>query len=100
MPLNTSGVAIGIICWPNKGSNGEPADIGANSGAPEIAGFGRLGFQSVEASCANETARGSFGFVLSFSDPLLKRSIICLMGVIQIGRASCRERVEKSVVVG
>src|SRR6185437_7037490 len=82
MPLKTSGVAIGTICWPNNGNNGEPAETGASSGAPEIAGFGRFGFQSTDASCANETGRGSFGLLLSFSDPLLKRSIICLIGVI------------------
>src|SRR6476469_4890946 len=80
MPLNTSGVAIGTICWPNKGSKGDPEETGASNGAPEIVGFGKFGFQSTAASCANETGRGSFGFA-SFSDPLLKRSIIRLMGV-------------------
>src|ERR1043165_253909 len=80
MPLNTSGVAIGVICCPIKGISGEPAETGASSETDETAGFGRFGFQSVPASCENETTRGSFG--LMFSDPLSKRSIICLIGVI------------------
>src|ERR1041385_9323024 len=80
MPLNTSGVAIGVICCPISGSNGEPVETGASSETDETAGFGRFGFQSVPASCEKETTRGSFG--LRFSDPLLNRSIICLIGVI------------------
>src|SRR6185369_8129317 len=80
IPVNTSGVAIGAICWPSKGISGEPAETGARSETDETVGFGRFGFQSVPASCANETGRGSFG--VKFSEPLLKRSTICLMGVI------------------
>src|SRR6185369_4482376 len=79
MPLNTSGVAIGTICCPIKGMSGEPVETGASNETDETAGFGRVGFQSVLASCANETERGSVG--LMFSGPLLKRSIICLIGV-------------------
>src|SRR6185369_2404970 len=82
IPLETSGVAIGVICWPDSGSNGELAATGANSDTEETAGFGKFGFQSVAASCEKETARGSFGFSFWFSDPLLNRSIICLIGVI------------------
>src|SRR5688572_8624670 len=82
MPPNTSGVAIGAICWPNSGSNGDPIKTDPIIGPPETAGFGKAGFQSADASCANETGRGSFGLLFGFSDPLLKRSIICLMGVI------------------
>src|SRR6185369_8134503 len=73
-------VAIGVICWPSKGINGEPALTGANNETDETAGLGRFGFHSVAANCENETGRGSLG-LFSFSDPLLKRSIICLMGV-------------------
>jgi hypothetical protein len=80
MPLNTSGVAIGVICCPIKGISGEPVETGASSETEETAGFGRFGFQSVPASCENETTRGSLG--LMFSEPLLNRSIICLIGVI------------------
>src|SRR5689334_23946896 len=80
MPLNTSGVAIGVICCPSSGNRGEPLETGATSETDETADFGRFGFQSVPASCEHETTRGSLG--LMFSDPLLKRSIICLIGVI------------------
>src|SRR6185369_1293252 len=58
---------------------GEPAETGATRETDPTAGFGRFGFQSVPASCENETTRGSFG--LTFSEPLLNRSIICLIGV-------------------
>src|ERR1700752_1816401 len=61
-----------------SGRSGDPAETGAKSDTDDTAGFGRLGFQSVPASCENETTRGSFG--LTFS-PLLKSSTICLMGV-------------------
>src|ERR1051325_10516861 len=80
MPLNTSGVAIGVICCPISGNNGAPVETGASNETDETAGFGRFGFQSVPASCENETTRGSFG--LRPSDPLLKSSTICLIGVI------------------
>src|SRR6266480_2024095 len=82
MPLKTRGVAMGVICCPRRGKRADPAETGARSDTDETAALGRLGFQSLEASCANETTRGSFGFWLSFSDPLLNRSIICFIGVI------------------
>src|ERR1044072_3211171 len=82
IPLKKRGVAIGVICWPNSGNNGELAAAGANSDTEETAGLGTFGFQSVAASCEKETARGSFGLSVWFSDPLLNRSIICLIGVI------------------
>src|SRR6476660_4424623 len=63
-----------------SGSSGEPPETGARSDTDDTAGLGRFGFQSVPASCANETTRGSFG--LRPSDPLLKSSTICLIGVI------------------
>jgi hypothetical protein len=64
MPLNTSGVAIGVICCPINGINGEPTETGASSETDDTAGFGRFGFQSVPASCENETTRGSFGLIV------------------------------------
>src|SRR6185295_2193808 len=80
--LKTRGVAIGVICWPSSGRSGESAATGAISDTGETAGFGKFGFQSVAANWENETERGSFGLLFWFSDPLLNRSIICLIGVI------------------
>src|ERR1051325_2176773 len=54
IPLNTSGVAIGVICCPIKGISGEPVETGASSETDETAGFGRFGFQSVLASWGKE----------------------------------------------
>src|SRR6266498_2688004 len=82
MPEKTIGVAMGAICWPISEMSGDPWETEAISGAPVKAGFGRVGFQSVEANCAKEIARGSLGLCVSFTLPFSKRSIICLMGVI------------------
>src|ERR1041385_5211351 len=80
MPLKTTGVAIGVICWPNNGISREPSETGAINDVEDTEGFGRFAFQSVEASWANETARGSDGRLFSF-EPFSKTSIICCMGV-------------------
>src|SRR5437899_8090060 len=83
MPPNTTGVAMGVICWPINATSGEPAATGAISGTPVTAGLGRVGFHSVAASCANETGRGSFDFCVSLPVPFSKMSSISLIGVIQ-----------------
>src|SRR5260370_42338617 len=86
MPVKTSGVAIGVICCPRRGNRGDAAETGARSDTPETAGFGRLGFHSLEANCAKETARGYFRFSKLFSESLLNRSIIyCIVRFPPIG---------------
>src|SRR6476620_2608483 len=81
MPPNTIGVAMGTICWPSNGIKGEPWETGAINEAEVTDCFGRLGFQSVEANCAKENARGSLGPCRLSALPFSKRSIICLIGV-------------------
>jgi hypothetical protein len=84
MPLKTTGVAIGCICWPISGTRGDPAVTWAISGAEVKAGFGNRGFHSALASSVKDTARASLRFSRSF--PCSKISIICLIGVMpQIG---------------
>jgi hypothetical protein len=52
---------MGVICCPIKGSSGDPAETGAINEVAVNAGLGKFGFQSVAASWANETGRGSRG---------------------------------------
>src|SRR5688572_2403952 len=81
IPPNTTGVAMGVICCTNNGSNAEFCDTGAMRVADVTACLGRTGFQSLDASSVKETGFGSLGLVIWF-DPFSKISIICLMGVI------------------
>src|SRR4026207_41122 len=75
MPPKTTGVAIGVICWPISEIKGEPSEAAILKVAPGEAGFGEAGFHSVEANCANEIWRGSRSVWASPADPFSKMSI-------------------------
>src|SRR5262249_26251239 len=79
MPLKTTGVAIGWICWPISGASGEFVATGATSDVEVTAGFGRAGFQFVLAKDVNETGRA--WVVPGLFLPCSNISIICLIGV-------------------
>ena len=58
----------------------EPSETGAINEVDPTAGFGKVGFHSVAANCANDTALGSLDAASGLRS-LFEISIICLIGV-------------------